>query len=126
MVPRAGRPPRRSGAVASGMTAHELLRRMPEVLDAEAARGLSATIQYDLSETVHQVLDDGAVRTIDGPAEAPDLIVRIADDDLLALFRGELNPMRAFMTGRVRVRGNVALAQRLASLVDRDRLAALS
>ena len=42
----------------------------------------------------------------------------------LKLFRGELNPMTAMMTGRLRVKGNVMLAQRLLGMVDRAKLEA--
>lgn len=111
---------------AHEMTAHELLRRMPELLDHEAARGIDATIQYDVDPAVHQVLREGDLTTHEGPAEAPDLTVIIADDDLVRLFRGELNPMTAFMTGRVQVRGDMQLAQRLVGLVDRSRLAEIA
>jgi putative sterol carrier protein len=39
--------------------------------------------------------------------------------------KGELNPMSAFMTGKLKVDGNVMLAQRLVSHVDRSSLADL-
>jgi len=107
------------------MTAKDLLHRMPEALDVEAAGDTKAVIQYELSEPVYQVLDAGTVRTVDGRAEAPDLTVTIGDDDLLALFNGALNPMMAFMTGRIRVGGDVALAQRLVKLFDQEKLSAL-
>lgn len=108
------------------MTAHELLRRMPEVLDPAAAADVDATIQYDVSSPVHHVLREGELTIHEGPAQAPDLVVRMADDDLVALFRGELNPMTAFMTGRIVVKGDMTLAQRLVGLVDRKRLAELT
>jgi putative sterol carrier protein len=104
------------------MTAKELLHRMPEALDSDAAGDTKAVIQYELSEPMYQVLDAGTVRTVEGRADAPDLTVTIGDDDLIALFRGKLNPVMAFMTGRVRVAGDVALAQRLVKLFDQEKL----
>lgn len=95
---------------------------MPEVLDREAAADVDATIQYEIEEPVHHVVDHGTVTIHEGRAEAPDLVVRVADDDLLKLFYGELNPLAAFMAGRVRVEGDVQLAQNLLKLVDRERL----
>lgn len=108
------------------MTAHELLRRMPEVLDQEAAADLDATIQYEVSDPVHHVLRNGDLTIHEGRAEAPDLVVTIDDRDLLELFRGDLNPLTAFMTGRVKVEGDMVLAQRLVALVDRERLTSLA
>ena len=104
------------------MTAHELLRKMPEVLDREAAAGIDATIQYDVAEPLHHVLKDGEVTIHEGPAEEPDLVVRVDDEDLRKLFYGEMNPLTAFMSGRIKVEGDMQLAQRLVQLVDRDRL----
>lgn len=95
---------------------------MPEALDSDAAGDTTAVIQYELSEPMYQVLDAGTVRTVEGRADAPDLTVTIGDDDLIALFRGKLNPVMAFMTGRVRVAGDVALAQRLVKLFDQEKL----
>lgn len=108
------------------MTAHDLLRRMPEVLDEDAAADVDATIQYDVSEPVHHVLKNGRLTIHEGRAEAPDLTVKIGDQDLVELFQGALNPMTAFMMGRVKVEGDMALAQRLVALVDRERLTRLA
>lgn len=107
------------------MTARELLHRLPDVLDSAAAGDASAVIEYRLAEPLHQVLADGTLRTIEGPAAAPDVTVAMRDDDLVALFRGDLSPMVAFMTGRLRVTGDVGLAQRLVTLFDQEALRSL-
>lgn len=112
--------------VQPGMTAAELLNALPAALDPEAAGDTSAVIQFQLSEPVHQVLEGGRLETHPGQAAAPDVTVTMSDDDLVALFRGELNPMMAFMTGRLRVTGDVALAQRLVSLFDQEQLRSLA
>ncbi len=96
---------------------------MPDALDPVAAGDTKAVVQYELSEPMHQVLEGGTVRTVEGRAESPDLTVRISDEDLVALFAGRLNPMMAFMSGRVRVSGDMALAQRLVGMFDQDKLA---
>lgn len=108
------------------MTAKELLFRMPDALDASAAGSTSAVVQYEISEPVHHVLRDGSLEAREGRAEAPDLTVTIADDDLVSLFSGRLDPMMAFMTGRLRVGGDVELAQRLVGLFDQEALTSLA
>lgn len=104
------------------MTAHELLRRMPEVLDRDAAAEVDAVIQYEVDDPVFHVVEHGDMTIHEGRADAPDLVVEVSDDDLMQLFHGQLNPLTAFMTGRVKVQGDMQLAQRLMKLVDRDRL----
>lgn len=108
------------------MNARQLLTRMPEVLDAEAAAGTDAVIQYNISQPTYQVLREGELTVHEGVAPDPDLTVTIGDDDLVRLFRGELNPMTAFMTGKVKVEGNVMLAQKLVGFVDRAKLESLA
>ena len=104
------------------MTAKDLLRRMPELLDKDAAGDTDAVIQYDISEPMYQVLKGGELSVHEGQADSPDLIISMADDDLVKLFRGELSGMSAFMSGKVRLQGDMMLAQRLVGFVDRDRL----
>lgn len=107
------------------MTAKELLRRMPDALDPEAAADTEAVIQYEISEPTYQVLRDGQLTVHEGRAENADLTVAISDDNLVRLFRGELNPMSAFMTGKLKVEGDMSLAQRLVGLVQREKVESL-
>lgn len=108
------------------MTAKELLFKLPDALDAEGARDLHAVIQYDVSTPMYHVIDDGKAEAFEGRADAPDLVVTISDDDLVALMGGRLQPAMAFMTGRIKMQGDVRLAQRLVELVDQDKLASLA
>ncbi len=108
------------------MTARELIERMPEALDPQAAQGTEAVIQYDISQPAYQVLRDGRLEVFDGWAQNADLTIKMKDENLLKLFRGELNPMSAFMTGKVKISGDMNLAQRLVSFVDREKVKSLA
>jgi putative sterol carrier protein len=103
------------------MTALELLRRLPEVYQGDPD-DQDVIVQYAISTPVHHVLRGGSLETREGAAEAPDVTILISDDNLVKLMRGELNPMSAFMTGKLKVKGDLMLAQRLVSRVDRDAL----
>ncbi len=105
------------------MNAKELLLKVPQAVEIEADAP-RAVIQYDTAEPVYHVVENGAVNAFEGHAPDPDVTVKVSDDNLLKLFRGELNPMTAMMTGRLKVRGNVMLAQRLLGMVDRAKLEA--
>ena len=108
------------------MTAHEMLHKMPKAFDAQAAGDTEAVIQYQISQPVYHVVRNGELEVHDGQAEDPDLVVKISDDNLVKLFKGKLNPMTAFMTGKIKVSGDMTLAQRLVAFVDRRRLAELA
>ena len=106
------------------MTAKELLHHITEGFDAGDLTE-NAVVQYAISEPVYHVLENGVLSAHDGQAEAPDVTIRVSDDNLIRLMKGELNPMSAFMTGKLKIDGNVMLAQRLVSRVDRERIAGL-
>lgn len=50
----------------------------------------------------------------DGPA---DTTIQIAIDDLKAMATGSLDPMMAFMTGKMKIQGDMGVAQKLAPLL---------
>jgi putative sterol carrier protein len=56
------------------------------------------------------------VSTGDGPKE--DASIHVSSDDWVALTTGEMNPMRAFMSGKVRVDGDLKLAVNLPNVVN--------
>ena len=100
------------------MSAAELIRNLPKAFDPSAAAGTDCTIQFNFSTPMHVVIKDGGCSTADGPAASSDLTITMEDDDLIALMKGELNGMQAFMTGKLQVEGDMMLAQRMASFFD--------
>lgn len=52
-----------------------------------------------------------------GTISNADCIITIADKDFVNLVQGSLNPQLAFMTGKLRVKGNLGLALKLGSLL---------
>ncbi len=70
---------------------------------------LAASIKLDLKGEGVIRIADGAVSNDDGPA---DLVVRITARDLAAIGKRELDPMRAMMTGRMKL-SDMGLAMRL-------------
>jgi len=53
-------------------------------------------------------LDDGAVRVVQGEDASADVTVTEDHATAVAVSRGELSPQAAFMTGRIRVGGDMA------------------
>lgn len=47
-----------------------------------------------------------------------DCVIRITDADMTALAVGELDPVRAFMTGKLKIKGNLMATQRLQALFE--------
>lgn len=102
--------------------ATDLIKRMPEAFDADAAAGTDCTIQFNVSTPMYVVIANGSCEARDGSSPAADVTVTMEDDDLVALMTGELNGMTAFMTGKLSVDGDLMLAQRLTTIFDAGKL----
>jgi len=89
-------------------TLEELTDRIRRAAASEQ-QGLGNTIKLDLKGEGFIHVDGAAVTNEDKPA---DLTVTVALKDLAALGKGELDPTRAMMTGRLRL-SDMALAMRL-------------
>ncbi|MBI2384128.1 MAG: SCP2 sterol-binding domain-containing protein [Gammaproteobacteria bacterium] len=104
------------------MSAAELLKQLPGAFQPDAASGVDCTVQFNASATAHMVVKDGTCAVHEGAAAAPDLTITMDDDDLVALLKGELNGMTAFMTGKMQLEGDLMLAQRMMSFFDPAKL----
>ncbi len=103
----------------------ELIKQMPANMNSAAAGALQATIQYRITEPMHLVLNNGECSVHEGTAESPTLTLIISDDNLKAMITGELNGISAFMSGKLKVEGDMMLAQRLPNIFDTAKLAKL-
>lgn len=81
---------------------------------AASGEGLGRTVKLDLKGEGYIRLDGATVTNDDGPA---DLTVRISRADLVKLGKGELKPMTAVMTGRMKL-SDMSLAMSLAPRIQ--------
>ena len=61
-------------------------------------------------------IGDGRCAVGDGPHSDPTLVVMASAENWMKVVDGKLDPQFAFMTGRLRVRGDMGLALRLRAL----------
>ena len=104
------------------MSAAELLKKMPEAFDAEAAGDTNCVVQFNTSEPMYANIADGKCDVTAGSNDAADVSITMEDDDLVALMKGELNGMTAFMTGKLQLEGDLMLAQRIFGFFDASKL----
>ena len=105
------------------MTALELINKLPAAFNPEAAAGIARTIQFNTSQPAYVAIRDGACNVTEGSADAADLTLTMADDDLVGLLTGKLNGVMALMTGKMKLQGDMGLAQQISHLVDAKTLA---
>jgi putative sterol carrier protein len=104
------------------MSVIDFLQKMTTAFDPQAAAGANCTLQFNTSKPAYVTIADGAAKLAEGQAPSPDVTLIMADDDLVALLKGELNGMTAFMTGKLQIEGDLMLAQRISSFFDASRL----
>ena len=101
-------------------TVREIFDAMPGKFLPEQAGDLQATIQFNLSgEGGGQwrvAVANRQIAVAEGVAANPTLTFRAEAGDYLALVNGELNPINAFMQGKVQITGDMALALKLQKL----------
>jgi len=86
--------------------------------DPARAGDLSASYRFDIADqgSWHVDVENGAV-TVTQSTEPADCVIATDEQTFLAVVRNEQNPMGAFMTGKIRVEGDMGLALRLRDLV---------
>lgn len=60
----------------------------------------------------------GQVEVAEGQAPDPSVTITMSAGDFADLMAGRLNPMTAFMSGRLKLQGDIGLALRLQSLLS--------
>ena len=99
----------------------DFINNMPNQIDLEKTKGIHALLQFTLlgegSGDWGVTVDDGKVLVVPGQLANPQLIIKASAANALKLMRGELNPVGAFMTGKVKVAGDMALAMKLLDLL---------
>ena len=82
--------------------------------------GLGKTVKIDLGDA-GKIFIDGASspNAVSNDDNAADATVSISWDDFISLSEGKLDPMMAFMQGKLKIAGDMMLVQKLAPLLKR-------
>jgi putative sterol carrier protein len=90
-----------------------MLVRTPQAFVPEQAQDLTATVQIDFTQDgggIYVVsIANGQCTVSEGAIDQPDAVMLTSQETYLAVAEGTLNVMTAFMTGKLRVSGNLPL-----------------
>jgi len=99
-------------------SARRFFEDLQERADPSRAADLSASYRFDIdgAGSWHVDVESGAV-TVTESQDPADCVIATDEQTFLGVVNGEQNPMGAFMTGKIRVDGDMGLALRLKDLV---------
>ena len=93
---------------------------MPSRLNADAAKGMNSVIQFNLTgdggANYYVAINDGACTVTEGAHASPNMTMTIAAQDYLDMISGKLNGQMAFMSGKLKIAGDMGLAMKMQTL----------
>ncbi len=99
------------------MTAQEFFAALPERADPAKTAGMHNTYVFDVQDVGQWrvVVDDGTVTVTEGAGEA-DCTISASEETLVKIAKGEASPTTAYMTGKLKVAGDMGAALKLQKL----------
>jgi putative sterol carrier protein len=101
-------------------TVVQIIEKFNRDFDSEAAGGVNGVIQYHISGEGGGdwdiMINDGTFKIEEGIHASPGVTLKMSGKTWPGLVNKTVNPMVAFTTGRLRMTGDKALAQRVPAI----------
>ena len=99
------------------MTAQEFFASLPDRADASKIAGMQNTFVFDVQDFGQWTVsvEDGTVSVTKGVGEA-DCTISASEETLVKIAKGEANPTTAYMTGKLKIQGDMGAALKLQKL----------
>jgi len=99
------------------LTIADLMSKMPGAFVPEKAVGLDVVMQFKFTGAEpgdwYAIIKDGTVKVEKGAHPSPKMTLSADSDDYIKLFTGQLDPMQAFMAGKLKLQGDLNLAMKM-------------
>ena len=103
----------------------EIFSQMSANLNPDAAKGMNSVIQFNLSGdgggNYNVVIKDGTATVNEGTHASPNMTMTMAAQDYVDMITGKLNGQMAFMSGKLKISGDMGLAMKMQTLFKRPK-----
>lgn len=107
------------------MTINETFEDMLKNFKPAKAAGVNKTLQWNITgDTLERwaiSIHEQTCELIQGGVEEPDIVFHANEKDWLSINSGKLDPTMAFMTGKVKIVGDMGLAMKIPGLFPAQR-----
>jgi len=101
-------------------SATAVFEAMPGAFVPEAAAGVAAVFQYNISGDGggdwHCIVKSGKCDVAAGVHASPSCTLKIVDTDFLSMMNGQLPPMQAYTSGKLKIEGDIMKSQLIEKL----------
>jgi len=109
--------------MADETTPDQVVQEMPSYFLPEKAGNTNATIQFDLSGANQGKwflkIADGKAESGKAEVEQPNMTMLADSQDFVKIFTGKMDPTSAFMSGKLKIKGDMGLAMKMQAMFRR-------
>jgi putative sterol carrier protein len=101
----------------------QMMKGMTAAFNPAAAHGVEAVIQLnatgDGGGDYIITVKDGKADLKEGVLENPSVTISVAAQDWVGIMKGEVDPVKAFMTGKLKVNGDIGVMMKFQKMFGR-------
>jgi putative sterol carrier protein len=104
------------------MAVADFFNQVSDKVDSSQIQGMNAVYQFNIEGDDggkwNVKIADGSVEVAEGTADNPSITLTMAASDFDDLVSGNLNGQTAFLTGKLKIQGDMTLAMKLQSIFN--------
>ncbi|OTG56391.1 hypothetical protein B9T36_16305 [Acinetobacter sp. ANC 4204] len=100
-----------------------ILNQLPTALNPENTDGVECILQLQLSAPYVIQINDGTCDIQQGENADADVVLTTSDEVFIELITGKISGAMAFMSGKLKIDGDIMLAKEISDYFDASKLA---